>query len=173
MKRFLFGGLIILLTAGSLSGQSLVDLAKKEKARRAGLQGKKGPVITNADLRKIDKAAALISTPARTTLQKNPQMNSPVPTAASRRTPPSAQDQDTRSKPSSQSEELEERWMRARQLVDLLTTKMNGLWQEFYTLDDMMDRGEIQKQISETYLSLQKAQQEASQLKDELDQKKR
>lgn len=173
MKRFLFGGLIILLTVGSLSGQSLVDLAKKEKARRAGLQGKKGPVITNADLKKIDKAAALISPPTRTTLQKNPQMNTPVPTPVIRSTAPDSRDQDARSQSSSQSEELEERWMRARQLVDLLTTKMNGLWQEFYTLDDMMDRGEIQRQISETYLSLQKAQQEASQIKDELDRKKR
>ena len=173
MKRFVFGGLIICLTAGLLSGQSLVDLAKKEKTRRANLQGKKGLVITNADLKKVDKTAALASTPTRAPNPIRPRLNSPAPSPTSRRPASSPKNQDIDNKPSTQSEELEDKWRKANQLVTLLTTKMNGLQQEFYSLDDMRDRADIQKEISDTYLELQKAQQEASQLKDKLDRKKK
>jgi len=172
MKRFVLGGLIICFTAGLLSGQSLVDLAKKEKTRRANLQGKKGLVITNADLKKVDKTAALVSTPNRAPNPTRPRLNSPAPSPTSRRPASSPKNQDIDNKPSTQSEEREDKWRKASQLVTLLTTKMNGLWQEFYSLDDMRDRADIQREISDTYLELQKAQQEASQLKDELDRKK-
>ncbi len=173
MKRFIFGGLIICLTAGFLSGQSLVELAKKEKARRENLQGKKGRVITNADLKKVDKTAALISTPNRAPDPKRTRLNSPAPRPPSREPNSSSATRDIDSKPSAPSQDLEKEWRESNQLVTLLTTKMNGLWQEFYSLDDMRDRGSIQKEISDTYLELQKAQQNVLRLKEERDSKKR
>jgi hypothetical protein len=54
-------------------------------------------------------------------------------------------------------------------MVDLLTMKMNGLWQEFYSLDDMTARDRIQQQISENYEKLLKAQQDEVAAKEELD----
>jgi len=51
--------------------------------------------------------------------------------------------------------------------------KMNALWQEFYSLDDMTPRDLIQKQISETYLQLQKAKAEEERLKKQLQENKR
>ena len=46
---------------------------------------------------------------------------------------------------------------------------MNGLWQEFYSLDDMKSRELIQLQISETYDKLTTAQFETSKAQKELD----
>ena len=63
----------------------------------------------------------------------------------------------------------QDKWEKANELVGLLSLKMNALWQEFYSLDDMTDRSSIQRQISETYLRLQKAQQDAEKSKQELD----
>jgi aspartate oxidase len=54
--------------------------------------------------------------------------------------------------------------------VALLTLKMNALWQEFYSMDDMTPRDHIQRQISETYLKLQKAQIDAEQAKKEMEE---
>jgi len=50
LKRVLSVLLVLLLSGTALYAQSLVDLARKEKARRAALKGKRGPVVTNADL---------------------------------------------------------------------------------------------------------------------------
>ena len=36
-------------------------------------------------------------------------------------------------------------------MVDLLTTKMNALYQEFYGLDNLKSRDMVQIQISDTY----------------------
>jgi len=60
----------ILFGACLLYPQSLVELAKKEKERRAKLSGKPSIVLTNADLKKIKKGAALI-TGSFTPSQKN------------------------------------------------------------------------------------------------------
>jgi len=52
MKRTALILLVIFLTVGLISAQSLVELAKREKERRAALKakGKTGTVVTNADL---------------------------------------------------------------------------------------------------------------------------
>ena len=65
--------------------------------------------------------------------------------------------------------ELEDVWNKAQEMVELLTMKMNGLWQEFYSLDDMTARETIQKQISETYEKLLKAQLDETKAREELD----
>jgi hypothetical protein len=65
---------------------------------------------------------------------------------------------------------LEERWNKASEYSDLLATKMNGLWQEFYNLgNDMTYRGKIQADISETYLKLQRSREEEAKAKQEVD----
>ena len=48
-----------LLIVSFLHSQSVVELAKKEKERRAALKGKKSPVITNIDLLKVKKKPAV------------------------------------------------------------------------------------------------------------------
>ncbi|MCP2605249.1 hypothetical protein NLC29_03750, partial [Candidatus Aminicenantes bacterium AH-873-B07] len=66
-------------------------------------------------------------------------------------------------------EEYEQRWKKAKEYVELLTLKMNGLWQEFYSMDDMTSRDKIQREISETYQKLLRAQQEEARTKKELE----
>jgi hypothetical protein len=61
LKKFLVFLLSIFLLATILYPQSLVELAKKEKERRAKLSGKPSIVLTNADLKKIKKGSALIT----------------------------------------------------------------------------------------------------------------
>jgi hypothetical protein len=62
---------MILLCGALLHGQSLYELAQKEKARRAKLKGKTSRVITNADLRSSSRTASVTtrSTPSESKAQ--------------------------------------------------------------------------------------------------------
>jgi hypothetical protein len=37
---------------------------------------------------------------------------------------------------------LEEAWKKAKEYVELLTLKMNALWQQFYGLSDVQNKGQ-------------------------------
>lgn len=63
--------LVLAFFLPALYSQSLVDLAKKEKARRAELKEKRGPVVTNADLGKR-KAAEETTAGEQTTRPRQP-----------------------------------------------------------------------------------------------------
>ena len=63
---------------------------------------------------------------------------------------------------------LEQKLSDSRELVDLLTIKMNALWQQFYNMDDMGTRDKIQLEISETYNRLLKAQETQAQAEESL-----
>jgi len=173
-----FFGLTMLLA----QDQELVELAKKEKARRESLKGQKTKVITNKDLENLTKTPALTlsgqtqftvseqqvsqvqsteSTPSvvhRVTVE-NPAEISRTQAATQESGQPSEEGVDTRGT------SIEAAWKRAKEYVELLTLKMNSLWQEFYSLSDMKSRDYIQMQISETYEKLLKAQEEETQLR--------
>jgi hypothetical protein len=55
------------------------------------------------------------------------------------------------------------------EMVDLLTIKMNALYQEFYGLDNLKSREMIQIQISDTYDKLLKAETESAKAKKDLE----
>jgi hypothetical protein len=54
-------------------------------------------------------------------------------------------------------------------MVDLLTLKMNSLYQEFYSLDNMKSRELLQSQISDSYDKLLKVGVEAKQAAKDLE----
>jgi vacuolar-type H+-ATPase subunit D/Vma8 len=58
-----------------------------------------------------------------------------------------------------------EAWKKAKEYVELLTLKMNALWQQFYALTDMQTKDSIQREISDTYEKLLKAQEEETRLR--------
>jgi len=175
-----------------LSAQSLAELSKKERERRAAAKGKT-TIVTNDDLGKIKKKPAVSSgQPAKTGEEdqaENPEAAVETVTPPEgenaqpqQATPPGVEQTPPEEAPSSDQEpvltdeqfnarktELEDRWNKAQEMVDLLTMKMNGLWQEFYSLDDMTARDRIQQQISENYEKLLKAQQDEAAVKEELD----
>ena len=167
LKKIIVGISLPLFLTSLLSSQSLVDLAKKEKERRERLKGKKKIVVTNSDLRNLKKRPAVTTSRPMLPAEGTERLASPSEKSTLDRAEPSeakgraeAKDID-RSEPQEETpEELEAKWKKAREYVGLLTTKMNGLWQEFYSMDDMTSREGIQREISETSLRLQKAKED-------------
>jgi hypothetical protein len=190
-KKILAFLFLPLFMVSFLSAQSLAELSKKEKERRAAAKGKT-TVVTNDDLAKVKRKPAMsTSQPAKT--EEEAQTENPE-AADETATPPEAEnaqgqqlapgagqtppeeappaDQEpvlTDQEFNARKAELEDQWNRAQEMVDLLTMKMNGLWQEFYSLDDMTARDRIQQQISENYEKLLKAQQDETKAREELD----
>ena len=174
------GGLLLafFFVSSLIYGQSLVELAKKEKERRAKLKKKSAVVVTNADLAYLKKRPSIqVSNPPPYLEEKPPTPPSSPQVRVTNRTPqPESSGPKTSSATGKLDQQdtslagssLEEKLKKAQEMVGLLTLKMNALWQEFYSLDDMTPRDLIQKQISETYLQLQKAQAEVEKLKKQL-----
>jgi hypothetical protein len=186
MKKLL-GAATILILMGSLYGQSVVELSRKEKERREALRSHRAKVVTNADLAAVRKTeAVIVSNPdsaadtgeaAAEGPQIIPSVAPPagedsqpvvmVPTVA--RNGPALFTNDTAGDALASGKSLEDRLKAATELVDLLTTKMNALWQEFYNLNTMTTQDRIQQQIDETYQKLLKAQADEAKLKSQLE----
>ncbi len=170
--------LLPLVTVSFLGAQSLAELSKKEKERRAAIKGKK-TVITNADLAKLKKKAAV------TVAQAEPAAGMPGPEGrrpgVEGETPPAAPPPFTVRRAESGKaplsdgevadtrETLKQRWAAAQEMVELLTMKMNALWQRFYNMDDMTSRDSVQIEIGDTYQKLLKAQEDEARAKEELE----
>ncbi|NIM59296.1 MAG: hypothetical protein GTO16_10190 [Candidatus Aminicenantes bacterium] len=174
-KKIIVGISLPLFLTSVLSSQSLVELAKKEKERREKLKGQSKTVITNADLSNIKRGPALTTSRQADTIEGSEVTGSSSEASAQDKSEPSrARPRSTRAEGADRVEpqentqaELEQKWKSAREQVGLLTTRMNGLWQEFYSMDDMSSREEIQREISETSLRLQKAKEEEAKARQE------
>jgi len=158
--------------------QELAELAIKEKARRESLKGKEIKVITNKDLEKLTKTPAIIipnETADTTGSQDNQQPQSqpvnytpPVVHRVTVENPaPSRSGQAQPAGVDVAGSPLEEAWKKAKEYVELLTLKMNALWQQFYGLTDVQTKDSIQQEISVTYEKLLKAQEEETRLREE------
>jgi hypothetical protein len=176
MKIQKISGLVFLplLLVSVLSAQSVAELARKEKERRAAVHGKK-IVVTNDDLSRVKKKPAISgggeTVPVEEVVNEGQPAPKEGPPAEQVETPPA----ETEGIPAHLKEinqrkaEIEEKSLKATEMVDLLTTKMNALWQEFYNITDTRVRDQIEKTISDTYAKLQQAQAEADKAKAELD----
>jgi len=167
MKKIIIVALLPLLFVTLLSSQSLVELAKKEKERRAKLKGKKGIVITNSDLKKSKRQPA-VSIP----LTESAEKESPGATRTPKSSPPKRVPSYPIRKISQQGlkslTRLEEKRKKANGYVNLLTLKIKGLQQKFFTFMDWTSKDLVQRETWETYLKLQKARQDAEKAKKEL-----
>jgi hypothetical protein len=178
MKRVAAVSLVVIL-AGSLHGQSLVELSRREKARREGLKGRQAKVVTNADLAALQKlpavtvAAETADNPAMSNSPNGTPMDLPrqdmTPTVAPNG-PPMYTPEAAASFPVAGN--LESRLKAAHEQVDSLTTQMNLLLQQANSLNTMTPRDVIQQQIDETYQKLLKAQDDEAKLKSELEASK-
>lgn len=169
VKKIISASILPFFLSSLLFSQSLVDLAKKERERRERLKGEKKIIVTNADLRELKKRPA-VSIPQPVVGEEENQGT----VTSEKKSPPKK----TRALEVPEADKIElkktisdfeEKWIKAKEYADLLTLKMNALWQEFYSLDDMISRDSIQREISETYLKLQKAKIEEEKAKKELD----
>lgn len=166
-------GLFIILSlmfSSMLCAQSLADLAKQEKARRAKVAKQESVLINNQNISKYKKTEAVtieLGPASQSQLEEGnrPDVTTPTVTEENRpavKTPPQAETQ----------ADFDQKLAKAQEYVELLTIKMNGLWQEFYSMDDMTSRDSIQRQIDTTYRQLEKAQKDLEALRKQAETRK-
>ncbi|MFQ6069070.1 MAG: hypothetical protein ACE5LC_00935, partial [Candidatus Aminicenantales bacterium] len=171
IKKFLVLTLTLAFSSSLLLSQSLVEIAKKEKERRARLKGKTVKVITNADLRRM-KGKASVSV-MRIQPPEKEKSTPPKEEKVKSQTSPAEKDFSSewmneelfRKKKNSLFQNLE----KAKEYVSLLETKLNGLWQEFNTMDDVISRDAILREMEETRQKIKKAKEEEEKARKELD----
>ncbi len=184
IQRILACLLFFAFSVSVLHSQSLVELAKKERERRAALKGKKVPVITNVDLLKVKLTPAVEVKEQEGMAEVNPVVagDEADPTIeaetggeAEAVVPEQVTDlsaigrlQVTEAEFRAKLTELKTKVDKAQDMIDLLTLRMNALWQQFYNVDAA--RQELLKaQISDTYEKLTQTQLEASKAQKEYD----
>ncbi len=194
--RWLAVFVLPLLLVSFLQSQSLAELAKKEKERRAALKGKPATVITTADLAKVKKRPAVEITTQEQAVEEAaavegaapPEAGQPAgaaeaaadpavadiegaaPPAKPVETLPDLQNAPTAAKDiEAKIAELTKAANEKQELVELLNLKMNSLYQEFYNMEIVKSRETLQLQISDTYDKLLKAQLDATKAVKELD----
>lgn len=196
MKRVLIV-LAVIGFAASLGAQSVVELAKREKERRESLKGRHAVVVKNHDLLQVKKlpavevaipvqeggeealaedqgtdGAALTSDDA----QSVPPSGSGAPSGR-RITPrvaaagPTLMGDGAATDQATSGGTLDAQLKAAQELVDLLTTKMNALRQQFEFQDAMVPGSVIQEQMAETNQRLVKAQAQQARIQAELEKK--
>jgi hypothetical protein len=172
-----------LLLASFLQSQSLTDLAKKEKERRAALKGK-ATVVTSADIAKVKKRPAVEAAAAQAAegeaAAATPPEGAPAPAgqqaAAPAKTEPATQTpaEDAAAKSAAEIQKRQKELADAAQekidLVELLNLKLNALYQEFQGLDNIKSREIIQQQISDTYDKLLKAETDSAKAQKDLEE---
>lgn len=165
-----------LVFASFLLSQSVTDLAKKEKERRAAVKGKPTSVVTNADLAKVkrkpavevaetDKTAADTQAAGETAAPAQKPAEQPPPEQQPAADQAAISEKDFKARLS----ELATKAQQAQEMIDLLTLKINSLWQEFYNMSDVKSREYTKFQISETYDKLTKTEAEAIKAKKDID----
>ncbi len=158
-----------LFLSSILFSQNLVDYAKRERERRESLKGRKVIVVTNSDLRGLKKRPAIdVPPPSAFTPEMPPETTPPAemaPEAAPPGTPENLSEEDAQKMIA----DLEEKLVHAGEYVSLLSTRLNGLWQEFYSMDDTADRSNIQREISEISQRIEMAQEQEKKIREELE----
>jgi hypothetical protein len=186
MKRVIVVAIFAALVT-SLYGQSVADLAKREKARRESLGAKRAKVVTNADLAAVRKTPALVVRNPDSAEEANPSgvvgadASGVVPAGSTdnsgavvmtprvvRDGPGLFADSASPGGPSSGADAAA-RLKAAEDLIDLLTTKINALMQQANNLDSMTPKDAIQKQLDETNQKLLRVQDEAAKLRSQIE----
>ena len=189
MKKIVSLFFLPLLLASFLQSQSLADLAKKEKERRAALKGK-ATVVTSADIARVKKRPAVEVTEAQAAEGEAAAGEAAAPPegappaqgqqAAAAAAPekaapvPEAPVQDAAALSAAETQKKQKELADAAQekieLVELLNLKLNSLYQEFQGLDNMKSRELIQQQISDTYDKLLKAETDSAKAQKDLEE---
>ncbi len=178
LKKIAAGFILPFLLTSLLCSQSVVELAKNEKQRRTKLrlQGKRGKIVTKADLKNIKRGAALTTT---LSLMSNRERQVATSTPEESQTreeqrsevqapkPDKAQDEEVESLKTLQTQ-LENQWEDAKENVNILSRKLNTLWKQFYSMDDLSARENVQSEISRTSNQLQLAKRQETSTREEL-----
>jgi len=173
-KKILWIGFFSCFLTSTLLSQTVTDIAKKEKERRESLKGNKTVVVTNANLAKLKKKAAYVTSGAEGPTKR--QAAGAASSAAgpsnlagatqSSSLPIGASDQQSRSSQTASQimnqqyrTQLEEQYNKAKEYRELLELKMNALQQQFFNMSDTKAKDLVQEEISATYAKLLGAQE--------------
>lgn len=169
LKKIIVVASSSLFLTAFLFSQSLVELAKKERERRAEHEEKKGVIVTNADLYKMKKEVPVSIIEGEISEEEKAPETGPRISVIEERPlyPKYGAEEEKIFK--EQKTLFEAKWKRAREYVELLTTKMNYLHQYFFSLDDMLYREKTAQEINEMFFKLPKAHQEEARAKEELE----
>ncbi|HEY8536730.1 MAG TPA: hypothetical protein VIL25_09775 [Vicinamibacterales bacterium] len=162
--------MIALVVAGAApaAAQSLAEIARKEEARRAAIK-KPSRVITNKDLRPVERWEAPAPAPATPPAEATPA----APSAASGRQP--APEAEAQEEPDLETQEREWRQKmsdaktaleRSQMYYDALQSRINALWAEFTAKDDPAQRAVVE-------LERRKAIAEQERVKEEIEQRRK
>lgn len=184
-KKILSVVLMLLMCSSLLLSQSLVEVAKKEKERRAKLKGKSGKVITNDDLKKFKKQPKVVTNDDLKKGQRHPSVSVPPEQSSKEDTSEKVDEPEAKLTPTDTDsseqlaseetkhlENLELKYEKAKKNVEMLITKMNGLFMKYYSTDNTTPKEMIQSEISRTGLQLQKARDDEENAKKELEEYK-
>ena len=160
MKR-IFVVVAVLGLAASLSAQSLVELAKREKARRESLKGRHAAVVTSRELLLVKKAPAVeVSLPPGGFDDTLYPESGPEAAAAEAGQEPPVTGPAGEAVPGEVAEgggSLEDQLRVVDEVVDGLTQEMNALRQQFEAQNTMVPGSVIQQQMEETNQRLEQA----------------
>jgi len=170
-KRIFVIAFLVSTMSSLVFPQTLAEIAQKERARRAALKGKKAAVITNADLARLKKKPALeVPLPPPAPVEEEVVAPEAAPPAAAEpQEQPAAAPRAGEIPVPPDLKTRQERWDKAKEYVELLTLKMSALWQQLYSLEDMTAKDAVQQSIAETFIKLQKAQEEETQARQDLE----
>jgi hypothetical protein len=181
-KKILSTVFILWISSTFLLSQSLVEVAKKEKARRAKLKGKSGKVVTNEDLKKDRKQPKAVTNEDLKKAQRQPSVSIPPQQESKEETSektgrpeikPTSTEPDSQGNPKEDNTQhlkgLELKHQEAKAMVEMLMNKMNALFVKYYSPDTTTPKQMIQSEISRTALQLQKAQADEEKAKKDLD----
>jgi hypothetical protein len=171
VKKALCAILLPLFLASAATAQSLAEAAQKEKERREILKGKPGVVVTNADLSKNKKKPMVAIPPAEAAAEgpAGTQVAGDAAGAAQAKLLETARQAEIQKRFDEKKTDLESKAALSKERTELLNLKLKSLQQQFYTFANMQTKDQIQKQITETYQTLQAAAVEEARAKDELD----
>jgi hypothetical protein len=179
MKKTLVFMIMIGFSA-TLGAQSLVVLARVEKARRESLGNRRGPVVTNADLLRVKlRPAVEVVVPEEEMgeLGDGTETGEGLPAEAGAvgsdvATPPAGETAAAPAEPGPEAADdeptLQVRLKTAEELTELLKTKIAALNQDYSYQTSMVPNYVIEQQLTETLQRLQTAQAEVIRLKREI-----
>jgi len=169
IKKLFLSSLILICLSSWASPQSLVELAKKEKERRAKAAQKKTTLIRNVDLIKKKMTPALDA--------KTPEkIVSPKTDSVTKESEENIEPEESEAESPNENEinektvaELEETWNKSEEFSSLLTLQIRSLLQKFYAEEDIKVKEDIQRQMNVISMELEKAKQDTAKAKEEFD----
>ena len=167
IKKLFLSSLILICLSSWASPQSLVELAKKEKERRAKTAQRKTTLIRNVDLIKKKRTPAvgaltnekIVSTKTDSVTNLEDENIEPEDNEAEN---PNEINEETVAK-------LEETWNGSEEYASLLALKIRAMLQEFYGTGDTKVKEDIQRQMNTISQQLEKAKKDTEKAKKEYD----